>query len=113
MSAPEGAIIMTATSRSDGKWLSSDNDVPTPRYNRTRVDEAALIRKIVSGQQDLFGVLRARYYDVLTVLRGAWRVRPSLRTVTHRHRRARQRVVRFLERSKSLLPRSNAHDHRL
>jgi RNA polymerase sigma-70 factor (ECF subfamily) len=38
---------------------------PTPAYNRASADEAALIRKIVGGRQDLFGDLIAPHLNAL------------------------------------------------
>jgi RNA polymerase sigma-70 factor, ECF subfamily len=59
---------MTATSRSDRKRVSYDDAPPVPRFNGTGVDEAALIRKIVGGQRDLFGDLIAPHLTALSCI---------------------------------------------
>jgi RNA polymerase sigma-70 factor, ECF subfamily len=58
---------MPATSLLHGKRLYH-NAIPNPSCNGTVIDEAALIRKIVGGQQDLFGDLIAPHLTALSYI---------------------------------------------
>jgi RNA polymerase sigma factor (sigma-70 family) len=57
---------MTATSLSDRNRLHYDRDIPKPSCGGKVADEAALIRKIVDGHQDLFGDLIAPHLTALS-----------------------------------------------
>ena len=57
---------MTATSLSERQCLANDNDIPRRRRNGPGTEEAALIRNIVGGRQELFGDLIAPHLTALS-----------------------------------------------
>jgi hypothetical protein len=57
---------LTATSLAGRQCLSNHNDIPRPGRHGPGTEEAALIRKIVGGQRELFGDLIAPHLTALS-----------------------------------------------